>query len=88
MKIKPLGERVLIKINSAEEKTANGLFIPQEAQEKTNKGVVVEVGTGDNRTISNKDIVMYDKYSGTLVKIDGADHLILDIKDIVAIVED
>lgn len=88
MKIKPLGDRVLIKIEEAETKTASGLFIPQTAQEKTQQGVVITVGD-DTETITVKvnDKVMYDKYAGTPVKIDGAEHLILQMSDIIAIIE-
>lgn len=88
MSIKPLADRVLIKIEEAETKTASGLFIPQTAQEKTQQGIVVTVGD-DTEAITVKvgDKVMYDKYAGTPVKIDGADHLILQMQDIIAIVE-
>ncbi|QEN03828.1 co-chaperone GroES [Thiospirochaeta perfilievii] len=88
MKIKPLGDRVLIKIEEAETKTASGLFIPQTAQEKTQQGVVVTIGD-DTETITVKagDKVMYDKYAGTPVKIDSADHLIVQMSDIIAIIE-
>ena len=88
MKIKPLGDRVLIKIEEAETKTASGLFIPQTAQEKTQQGIVITIGD-DKETITVKDgdKVMYDKYAGTPVKIDGAEHLIVQMSDIIAIIE-
>lgn len=88
MKIKPLGDRVLIKIEEAETKTASGLFIPQTAQEKTQQGVVITIGD-DTETITVKpgDKVMYDKYAGTPMKLDGAEHLIVQMQDIIAIVE-
>ncbi len=88
MKIKPLADRVLIKIEEAETKTASGLFIPQTAQEKTQQGVVITIGDDtDIITVKEGDKVMYDKYAGTPVKIDGQDHLILQMQDIIAIVE-
>lgn len=88
MKVKPLADRVLIKIEEAETKTASGLFIPQTAQEKTQQGVVVATGEDkDVITVKEGDKVMYDKYAGTPVKIDGADHLIIPIGDIIAIIE-
>lgn len=88
MKIKPLADRVLIKIEEAETKTASGLFIPQTAQEKTQQGVVVTIGDDtDTITVKEGDKVMYDKYAGTPVKLDGVDHLILQMQDIIAIVE-
>ena len=88
MKIKPLADRVLIKVEEAETKTASGLFIPQTAQEKTQQGVVITIGD-DTETITVKvgDRVMYDKYAGTPIKVDGAEHLILQMQDIIAIIE-
>ncbi len=88
MKVKPLSDRVLIKTEEAEEKTAGGLFIPQTAQEKTQTGVVVEVGD-DKEMIKVKagQKVMYDKYAGTTVSIDGTDHLLLRMTDILAVIE-
>lgn len=90
MKIKPLADRVLVKNDKAETKTASGLIIPEAAQEKTQTAVVVEVGPGttDNPiTVKKGDRIMYDKYSGTQVKIDGEDHLILRMSDIIAVIE-
>ena len=90
MKIKPLADRVLVKNDKAETKTASGLIIPEVAQEKTQTAVVVEVGPGKDdvkMTVKKGDRIMYDKYAGTQVKIDGEDHLILKMNDIIAIVE-
>ncbi|MDH7484124.1 MAG: co-chaperone GroES, partial [Spirochaetales bacterium] len=83
MTVKPLGDRVLVKIKESETKTAAGIIIPQTAQEKTQTGVVVAVGT-DTDAIKVKvgDEVMYDKYAGTQIKIDGAEHLIVKMSDI------
>ncbi len=88
MKVKPLSDRVLIKTEVMEEKTAGGLFIPQTAQEKTQTGSVVEIGD-DKEVITVKvgQKVMYDKYAGTAVTIDGEDHLLLRMSDILAIIE-
>ena len=89
MKIKPLADRVLVKNDKAETKTASGLIIPEAAQEKTQTAVVVEVGPGttDNPiTVKKGDRIMYDKYAGTQVKIDGEDHLILRMNDIIAVI--
>jgi len=87
MKVIPLADRVMVKLGKSEEKTAGGIIIPDTAQEKTQQGVVVEVGD-DKEVIKVKagDKVMYDKYAGTQVKIDGEDHLILKMADIIAIV--
>lgn len=88
MTIKPLADRVLLKPEVAEEKTASGLFIPQTAQEKTQVATVKAVGD-DTEAIKVKvgDRVMHDKYAGTQVKIDGQDHLIVQMSDIIAIVQ-
>ena len=88
MKVKPLADRVMVKLEKNEAKTAGGIIIPDTAQEKTQTGVVVEVGD-DNDVIKVKtgQKVMYDKYAGTQVKIDGVEHLILKMADIIAIVE-
>ena len=90
MKIKPLADRVLVKNDKAETKTASGLIIPEAAQEKTQTAVVVEVGPGTDEnkiTVKKGDRIMYDKYAGTQVKIDGEDHLILRMSDIIAVIE-
>ena len=89
MKIKPLADRVLVKNDKAETKTASGLIIPEAAQEKTQTAVVVEVGPGTDEekiTVKKGDRIMYDKYAGTQVKIDGEDHLILRMNDIIAVI--
>ena len=90
MKIKPLADRVLVKNDKAETKTASGLIIPEAAQEKTQTAVVVVVGPGTDEnkiTVKKGDRIMYDKYAGTQVKIDGEDHLILRMSDIIAVIE-
>ncbi len=87
MKIKPLGDRVLVKPVDAAEKTAGGLIIPATAQEKTQEAVVVEVGSSDDIKVKVKDRVIHDKYAGTTLKVDGHDHILLKAEDILAIVE-
>ena len=90
MKVKPLADRVLVKNDKAETKTASGLIIPEAAQEKTQTACVVEVGPGTDYvkiTVKKGDRIMYDKYSGTQIKIDGEDHLILKMSDIIAVIE-
>lgn len=88
MTVKPLGDRVLIKIEEAETKTASGLYIPDTAQEKTQTGVVTALGDDkDVITVKKGDKVMYDKYAGTSVTIDDADFLLVKMQDIIAIVE-
>jgi chaperonin GroES len=87
MKIKPIGERILVKIQEGEEKTASGIIIPQTAQEKTQEGIVVTVGDDESIKVKENDRIMYDKYAGTALKIDGVEHLILKMSDILAIIE-
>ncbi len=88
MKVSPLGDRVLIKVQEGDTKTAGGIIIPQTAQEKTQTGVVVAIGTDlDVIKVKKNDKVMFDKYAGTQIKIDGADHLIVKFSDVLAIIE-
>ena len=86
MTIKPLGERVLVKMDKVEEKTAGGIFIPQTAQEKTQIAVVEAIGD-DVKTIKVGQKILHDKYAGTQVKMDNEEYLILNIKDVLAIVD-
>ncbi len=86
--IKPLGDRVLLKVTMSEEKTAGGIYIPPAAQEKTQEGIVVEVGDmSDVIKVKKDDKVIYDKYAGTQISINGEDHLILKHDDILAVVQ-
>ena len=96
MKLKPLGDNVVVKQAEAEEQTKSGLFIPDTAQEKPQKGTVIAVGEGafdkdgKNRVpidVKVGDVVIYGKYGGTDVKIDGDEYKILRAGDIYAIVE-
>ena len=88
MKVKPLADRVMVKLEKSETKSTGGIIIPDTAQEKTQQGVVVEVGD-DKEVIKVKpgQKVMYDKYAGTQIKIDGEEHLILKMSDIIAVVQ-
>jgi len=90
MKVKPLADRVMVKLEKNEAKTAGGIIIPDTAQEKTQTGMVVETGPGTEKekiTVKSGDRIMYDKYAGTQIKIDGVEHLILKMSDIIAVVE-
>ena len=90
MKVKPLADRVLVKNDKAETKTSSGIIIPEAAQETTQTATVVEVGPGTEKvkiSVKNGDRIMYDKYAGTQIKIDGEDHLILKMDDIIAVIE-
>lgn len=88
MKLKPLGDRVLVKRSESETKTKSGIFIPDTAQEKTTQGIVVAVGDDEVITVKAKDRILFDKYAGTEVKVDGDDHVIMRMDDIQAIIED
>ncbi len=85
MKQKPLKDRVLIEPFEAEEKTASGIIIPDSAKEKPQKGKVVAVGDGkkdEPMTLQEGDMVIYGKYAGTEITIDGTDYLIMREDDI------
>lgn len=95
MKLKPLGDRVLVKPAPKEEKTSSGLYISSGAQEKPQKGEVIAVGEGKRDEQGNRitpdvkagDLVFYGKFGGNEVKIDGEDFLLLRADDIYAIIE-
>lgn len=90
MKVKPLADRVLVKNDKAETKTTSGIIIPEAAQEKTQTATVVEVGPGTDDvkiTVKNGDRIMYEKYAGVQLKLDGEDYLILKMSDIIAVIE-
>jgi len=89
VKIKPLADRVLIEPMQAETKTASGIIIPDTAKEKPQKGKVVAVGPGtkdEKVTVKIGDYVLYGKYAGTELKLEGKDYLMMRESDILAIV--
>ena len=89
MNIKPLMYRVLVEPASAEEKTASGIIIPDTAKEKPQRGSVVAVGPGkkdEPMTVKVGDSVLYGKYGGTEVTVEGSDYLIMRESDIYAII--
>jgi len=89
LKIKPLADRVIVKPDAAEEKTAAGIIIPDTAKEKPQRGTVVAIGTGkkdEPMTVKAGDVVLYGKYAGTEITVDGTNYLIMRESDIVAIV--
>jgi chaperonin GroES len=95
MKVKPLNDRVLVLRIGEEEKTSGGIIIPDTAKEKPQEGKVVAVGPGKVNDEGKKialdvkagDKVLFGKYSGTEIKIDGVEHLIMREDDILAILE-
>jgi len=89
LSIKPLADRVIVKPAAAEEKTAGGIIIPDTAKEKPQKGTVVAAGPGKKDepvTVKVGDTVLYGKYSGTEISLEGTDYLIMRESDILAIV--
>ena len=89
MTVKPLHDRVLVRPAAAETKTAGGIIIPDTAKEKPQKGTVVAVGPGKKDepiTVKVGDSVLYGKYSGTEITVDGKEYLIMRESDIYAIV--
>ena len=86
LNIKPLSDRVLIEPEAAETKTASGIYIPETAKEKPQRGKVVAVGKGHDMTVKVGDTVLYGKYSGTELKLEGTDYLMMREDDILAIV--
>ena len=89
LKIKPLADRVLIEPVEAETKTASGIIIPDNAKEKPQKGNVIAIGKGtkdEPMTVKVGDTVLYGKYAGTELKLEGKDYLIMRESDILAVV--
>lgn len=90
IKIKPLADRVLIKPDIAESKTVSGIIIPDTAKEKPQQGFVVAVGIGKKNeplNVKTGDKVLYGKYSGTELKHEGEDYMIMRESDILAIIQ-
>ncbi len=95
MKLKPLGDKVLVKRVEAEEKTAGGIVLPDTAKEKPKRGKVIAVGEGKlsedgsrcKPQVSKGDEIIFASYAGTEIKLDGEEYLIMDESDILAIVE-
>jgi chaperonin GroES len=93
--MKPLNDRVLVKRLESEEKTAGGLYIPDAAKEKPSKGEVIACGPGKLNdkgeraamTVKPGDVVLFAKYAGTEIKVNGADHIIMREDDILAILD-
>lgn len=93
--LKPLGDRIVIKVIEDTEQTSGGIFIPDSAKEKPQKGEVVAVGEGkmndkgerEPMDVKAGDVVLYAKYAGTDIKMDGVEYKILSVKDALAIIE-
>jgi chaperonin GroES len=94
MKIRPLNDRILVLRVEEEQKTAGGIIVPDTAKEKPQKGNVIAVGPGKNEEgkripleVKKGDQILFSKYAGTEIKIDGVEHLIMREDDILAIIE-
>jgi chaperonin GroES len=90
-KLKPMGDRIVVEPMAAETKTASGIYIPDTAQEKPQKGKVVAVGTGtkdEEMKLKVGDVVLYGKYAGTEVTVDNEKYLIMRQSDVLAIIEE
>jgi chaperonin GroES len=87
--VKPLADRVLIEPAAAEQKTAGGIIIPDTAKEKPQRGTVVAIGPGkkdEPMSVKVGDMVLYGKYAGTEISVEGHDYLIMRESDIVAVI--
>lgn len=90
MKLKPLADRVLIQPTAAEEVTAAGIIIPDSAKEKPLKGTVLAVGNGtkdEEMVLKDGDVVLYGKYAGTEIEVDGQKLLIMKQSEVLAVVQ-
>ena len=90
MNVKPLSDRIVVKPEPAEEKTASGIILPDTAQEKPQKGSVIAIGKGTKEnpiTVKVGDTVLYSKYGGTELKHEQEDYLIMKESDILAIIK-
>ena len=96
MNLKPLGDRLVVKPVEQEEQTASGIFLPETAKEKPQQGTVVASGPGARKESGERipmdvvvdDKVLYAKYAGTSIKLEGDEYLILKESDVLAVVQD
>ncbi|NOZ63924.1 MAG: co-chaperone GroES [Caldiserica bacterium] len=96
MKVRPLSDRVLIKRLEEESKTEGGIYLPETAKEKSQKGEVIAVGEGKRLkngkivalSVKKNDKVLFDKFGGTEVKVEGEEYIILKEDDILAVIEE
>jgi chaperonin GroES len=87
--VQPLGSRVLVRIENDESVTPSGLFVPDTAKEKPQQGVVVAIGDdAESIKIAEGDRVLFPKYTGTEIKLDSVDHLIIESGDLLAVLRD
>ncbi|MFA5499024.1 MAG: co-chaperone GroES [Candidatus Cloacimonadia bacterium] len=89
MKLRPIDDRIVIKVQDAAEKNVGGIIIPDTAKEKPQMGVIIAVGTDEElqKILKEGDTVLYGKYSGTEVDVEGKKYIILSREDVLAVVE-
>ena len=88
MKLRPIGERALVKPVEQEEKTASGIVLPETAKDEPQTARIVALGDLEDGKVNEGDLVVFAKYSGTGITLDGEDYLILDADDLLGIVEE
>ncbi|MEJ2414245.1 MAG: co-chaperone GroES [Sulfurimonas sp.] len=85
MNFKPLGERILVKSVEESNTTASGIIIPDNAKEKPNRAEVIAVGS-EVKDVNVNDVVVYGKYSGTALALDGQDYIVLELADVLGVI--
>jgi chaperonin GroES len=88
VKLRPIGERALVRPVEQEEKTASGIVLPETAKDKPQTARIIAIGDLEDGEVSEGDLVVFAKYSGTQVTLDGEDYLILDADDLLGIIEE
>lgn len=87
MQVRPLGDRVLVKLVEEQERTQGGIYIPDTAKDKPHVGLVVAVGDGEEVKVKEGERILFAKFAGTEIKVDNVEHLILAAEDVLAVVE-
>ncbi len=88
MKLRPIGERALVKPVEQEERTASGIVLPETAKDKPQTARIIAIGDLEDGKVNQGDLVVFAKYSGTEITLDGEDYLILDADHLLGIVEE
>ncbi len=88
MKLRPVGERALVKPVEQDEKTTSGIVLPETAKDKPQTARIVAIGDFEDGKVNEGDLVVFARYSGTGITLDGEDYLILDADDLLGIVEE
>lgn len=84
MTLQPLGTRVLVRPDEQDSRTTTGIYLPETSKEKPQQGLVIAVGDDETIKVKPNDKVLFAKYTGTEVRLEGADHLILEANDLLA----